>query len=363
VSSSCRPVCLAAPVLVLACALAPADQEVRYGVGSWPEAGHGNHRAVVRADGPAPAVWAHIDWRRRDRDPEAKDVRVVDLTTGQAVTNVVRAHVGRESGDIIFEPATAPGDYGIYYLPYNPGTGNFDAAGTYFAPKDTADPAWLATADLGASALAAGRWRDLAQARVLRIEARTEFDRMDPMEVPATATELSELLAKHADRPYLLFPEDRRFPIKMPDELPLRWIERGPSAAFEGSAQPGEYYVFQIGLFASREPLEDVRVVAAPLVPSGGRAQPVPVVCFNTGGADWLGRPITRMVNVPQGAVQPLWFGAAIPEGASGPLVGRVRIAPSGVPAADVSCGSTWRAVRWRSRETQTCGGYRDFAG
>jgi len=323
-------------VLVLACALAPAEQELPYGVGSWPEAGHGNHRAVVRVDGPAPAVWAHIDWRRRDSAPETKGVRVVDLATGQTVTNVVRAHIGRESGDIIFQPTTVPGDYGVYYLPYSPGTGNFDAAGSYFAPNDTADPAWLEAAGLGASALAAGRWRELAQARVLRIEARTEFDRMDPMEVPATSAELAELLAEHADSPYLLFPEDRRFPIKMMDELPLRWIQRGPSAAFQGSAQPGEYYVFQIGVLASRQALEGIRVELAPLVPSGGMARPVPMTCFNTGGTDWLGRPMTREVSVKQGAVQALWFGAAIAEGASGSYGGRVRIAPSNAPATDV---------------------------
>ena len=60
-----------------------AGETVSYGTGSWPETGNGNHRAVVRVADNADAVRAHSEWRRRDRDPETKDVRVVDLATGQ----------------------------------------------------------------------------------------------------------------------------------------------------------------------------------------------------------------------------------------------------------------------------------------
>ncbi|MCH7557103.1 MAG: hypothetical protein IIB56_06565 [Planctomycetes bacterium] len=38
--------------------------------------------------------------------------------------------------------------------------------------------------------------------------------------------------------------------------LPRRWIESGPGSSFRGQAQPGEFYVFQIGLFAARERLD-----------------------------------------------------------------------------------------------------------
>ncbi len=32
---------------------------------------------------------------------------------------------------------------------------------------------------------------------------------------------------------YLVFPEDRRFPIRMTDELPLRWVKAGPGKEFQ----------------------------------------------------------------------------------------------------------------------------------
>ena len=47
----------------------------------------GNHRAVVRVEGKADAVWAHLPWRRHDLHPEQKDVVVVDAVTGQEVKN------------------------------------------------------------------------------------------------------------------------------------------------------------------------------------------------------------------------------------------------------------------------------------
>lgn len=122
----------------------PSMTEVPYGIATWPEEGLGNHRAVVRVEAPADAVVAKIVWRRRDRNPEAKDVRVFDAATGARVTDVARLRIERHEGVIVFRPITVPGDYYVYYLPYSPGKGNFDDAGTYFPPSDTADPTWAA---------------------------------------------------------------------------------------------------------------------------------------------------------------------------------------------------------------------------
>ena len=81
-------------------------QEVKHGIGQWdPETGLGNHRAVVRVSAlPAPtplpkargakkaaptltltkpaAVRVIIPWRRRDLEPEKKNIVVVDAASG-----------------------------------------------------------------------------------------------------------------------------------------------------------------------------------------------------------------------------------------------------------------------------------------
>ena len=49
-----------------------------------------------------------------------------------------------------------------------------------------------------------------------------------PMEVTAAADEVARLVAAHPGRPFLVFPEDRRNPIRMFDQLPLRGTDRGP---------------------------------------------------------------------------------------------------------------------------------------
>jgi hypothetical protein len=59
---------------------------------------------------------------------------------------------------------------------------------------------------------------------------------------------------------YLLFPEDRQFPIRMTDELPLRWVKSGPGKEFRGEAQRNEFYVFQIGVWAARTNLAELEV-------------------------------------------------------------------------------------------------------
>lgn len=312
-------------------------ENVRYGIGSWPEKGHGNHRALIRVSEKEDAVWAHVEWRRRDPQPETKGILVFDAATGQRITNVVAISVTREFGDIAFQPATAPGEYEVYYLPYNPGTSNFDDAGTYFPPEVTADPNWLEANRLDALGLESGAWQSLPQAELVEIQARTEFNRMDPMEVVATEAEVAQLLAAHPSQSYILFPEDRRYPIRMPDDVPYRWIERGPSGRFVGRAQPGEYYVFQIGVYAARTPIRDVRLTLGELGTSEGRTIPgSALTCFNLGGTDWLGRPMTKIFEVGEGQVRPLWIGVPVPEDASGTYRGTMDLCPVGAEPTPV---------------------------
>ena len=89
-------------------AVEPSLQEAPYGVGRWPAA-MGNHRARVRVEDNADAVRVHLPWRRRDRNPQEKAIHLVDATDGQRITNVARARIGRESGDLVFQPRNVPG--------------------------------------------------------------------------------------------------------------------------------------------------------------------------------------------------------------------------------------------------------------
>ena len=190
-----------------------------------------------------------------------------------------------------------------------------------------------------AAALAQGDWRQLPEAAAVQFQARTAFDRFDPMEVVATAAELRSLLAAHAAEPFLLFPEDRRWPIRMTDDLPKRWIDRGPSRAFSGEAQRNEFYVWQIGLWAAKQPLENLKLEFSDLRPAGS-GKPIPAAalrCFNLGGIDIDGHTFTKRLDVAQGKVQALWIGVDVPPDAEpGLYQGTVTIRPRNGPAAEV---------------------------
>ena len=299
-----------------------------YGIGSWPEQGLGNHRVVLRVAEPADAVWAHIEWRRRDPNPEAKDVRLYDAATGERIANVLRPNVTREFGDLVFQPRSAPGEVYAYFLPYDPpDTGPFGEAGPYFPPVETADPAWRE---------GVGDFTKLPQAEVVEIQARGGFHRMDPIEVIATAAETEALVAGNAGE-YLLFPEDRRYPIRMFEDLPHCWIERGPKTEFGGEAQPGEFYTLQIGVFGARRVIEDVEVDFSELRRPGDAIPASAWTCFNTGGTDWLGHPLAKTFAVGRGKVRPLWIGVQLPEDVQGQYTGTVTVRPRGMPPTEVT--------------------------
>jgi hypothetical protein len=113
-------------------------------------------------------------------------------SAGREVKNSFIARADAESGDNLFAPESGAGEYFAYYLPLNE------------PPR--------------------GR-RSGTKAEVERLRERHRA-------------------------PYLLFPEDRRFPIRICDTLPSRWIETGPNTLVQGQAYRGEFSVFQVGVYA-----------------------------------------------------------------------------------------------------------------
>jgi hypothetical protein len=288
---------------------------VKFGSGpSWPNE-LGNVRALVLAPKGGGTVRVRIPWRRRDSDPQNKAILIRDAQTGKMVENVAPITVTREYADIAFELASSPGRYEIYYAPFSVKPTSWAYAVTYRQAVPSADAAWLEHCGLTPTLLESGRWKDLPQATVREIQARTDFDRFDPMELIATPDETSKLLAMHAGSPFLLFPEERQFPIRMTDDLPLRWILKGPRNEFQGEARREEFFVFQVGVLACGTAIEKLSIDYSDLKSNHGTVIMAGAIrCFNLGGTDWLGRRIQKNVAIPQGKVGALWFGVQIPK-------------------------------------------------
>jgi len=70
--------------------------------------------------------------------------------------------------------------------------------------------------------------------------------------------------------------------------MPRKFMERGPLARFEGCEARGEFYAFQVGLFACRQAIDDVAVRFTSLTnQTGGTRIPASASqCFNVNGID-----------------------------------------------------------------------------
>lgn len=134
-----------------------------------------------------------------------------------------------------------------------------------------------------------------------------------PMEVTAAADEVARLVAAHPGRPFLVFPEDRRNPIRMFDQLPLRGTDRGPGGELVLGGRRGEFVAFQLGVYAVTK-LDQLTVTVSALMGTAGRIAAERATVLNTGGTGWDGKPFTSRVDVPAGRVQAMWGGIQVSE-------------------------------------------------
>jgi tetratricopeptide (TPR) repeat protein len=317
--------------------VAVKDSDVPYGIGSWDADQFGNHRAVLRVASPADAVFARIPWRRPDAAPDTRHLIVIEGASGGRILNVERVRITREFGDLVFEAPSA-GEYFVYYLPtVNGGRPNYPTV-TYPGPQSTADLAWLKRH--GLDDRNAGTWTPAAlpAAEVVEFQAIDALNSFFPMQVAATGAEVADLESRHPQAPFFVFAEDRTRPIQMADDLPLRWVRRGAGAPFTGEAMRGEFYAFQLGVYAARQDLADVNVAFSALERKGGGHLPASsFTCINLGGVDSAARPFTRAVSVPRGRVQAIWCGVQIPETAqAGEYQGSATVTAKGAAPASV---------------------------
>jgi len=312
-------------------------QDIPYRTGTWTSDELGNQRAVIRVGAQADAVRVRIPWRRRDTNPEKKNIILLDGQTGARIKNVVALNIVREFGDLIFQPLSGAGDYFAYYLPFKlAGSRNYPNA-VYPAPEKTAESEWLARNGITADRLPGLDLGKFSKAAVIEFQAIDEFNSLFPMEVIATAEETRNLVAKFPEAAYLVFPEDRKFSIRMTDDLPWRWIQSGPRGTFRGEAARGEFYSFQIGVYACRTEIADLVVAFDDLKSSSGRVIPASTFrCLTSGGTDWNGEPLKRKVGIPKGKVQALWCGVEVPADVPpAEYETKIRVRPKGLPETE----------------------------
>ena len=268
----------------------------------------GNHRAVVEVNAQSDAVFAHIPWRRRDSHPENINILIYDAQTGKRIKNLKRIDINREFGDIVFQPQTVPGKYYVYYMPYTQ-EGKYYPKVTYNPPEETAAQSWVEKNKVETG------YKVFPKAKFVKLESKDEFNEFTAMEHIASKKEIAKLLKDNTDRSFLVFYQDRKFPIRMTSDIPQWWAIEGSIYEFITNTEKGEYLSFQLGVYSVKKDLENVRVTFSDLKSYDGISV-IPassLTCFNLGGIDWDGKPMTKTVNVEKGYMQPLWIGIDIP--------------------------------------------------
>ncbi len=148
----------------------------------------------------------------------------------------------------------------------------------------------------------------------------------------STAEALQKYASELRGRTFLVFPETRENPLKWFDSIPEKRIrERLTGSEFILNANPGEYFVFQLGVWALNNDLENIEVEYTDLKGSAKKMIPVSsVTCFNKGGIDFKGNPFTKVINIKAGRVQALWFGIDLSEASTGIYKGSFSVLADG---------------------------------
>ena len=161
-----------------------------------------------------------------------------------------------------------------------------------------------------------------------------ELNRSAEMNVEATPEEFAAWKRQiPLGKTYIVNPESRLRPYRvMAGTIPAAWLAGTPAEtpSWQDEIRPGEFYVFQIGVFALRQDLHEVAICLSDLENENGMIiAATEMTCFNAEGVDIYGQNFTKPVNIRQDCFQPLWFGVQIPREATGSYHGRVVLSPA----------------------------------
>jgi hypothetical protein len=318
-----------ATFLFLCLALNTAHAQITYGTGnnSWDADTLGNHRFIVTLSAEAfesnkDVAHVIIPWRRRDNDPQDKKIIIVDAKTNLPVLNIKTGNINREAGEVFFEPLSGAGIYYVYYLVYkNEGRANYPK-GVYLKPEATADDTWLSKQ---ASS------KKYAEAKAIEYQSVDAFNSFYPMGFIATGSEQKSFLSQSGTAAYVVVPEDRMFPIRMKNDLPARWMNKPITNTLTGTADRGEYYTWQLGIFAKQD-LKDVKVDFSNFTTASGAVIPSSkILCLNESGTTYDNKPFSHTVDVAKGEVLALWCGMDVPQNAKpGAYTGQAKVTVNG---------------------------------
>ncbi len=144
----------------------------------------------------------------------------------------------------------------------------------------------------------------------------------------STSQTLQKYGEKISPRSFVVFTEVRERPLIWFDSLSMKKINEvvsgGPHLL---SANPGEYFVFQLGIWAIHNNVSDIQIEFSSFTTKWEQSIPSSrMTCFNTSGTDYRGRSFTKRVNIPNGHVKALWVGIDLKGVSNGTYSGNISV-------------------------------------
>lgn len=280
--------------------------------GNWEEMSYGepgfslgNHRAVFEIPEDAELVSLTFPWRRSDFEEKKNGFKILNAQTGDTIKNVYAIGANNETIDLIFQPAGGGNIYHFYYFPFNT-TGGYYPTVTYLDYDASSNTNWFEN-------YRNTDFTTIPKGSVKSVQSINDFHTFYPMEVVATEMEVLDFL-QASQGEYILFPEYREFPIRMKNQLPKHWIDRGIKKGISDEIKRGEYYVFQLGVYPIQGDLKNLSIKYSDLDGGGNSISASQFTCFNIEGTSLEGIEFNKVVDVQENTVQPLWIGVDIPD-------------------------------------------------
>jgi len=144
----------------------------------------------------------------------------------------------------------------------------------------------------------------------------------------STQSAMQQFARKLTGKNFIIFPEAREFPVQWPDSLKPGWIKNDYNIKpYLLHAQPGENFVFQIGIWSINSEMKNVQIQFSDLKNEGIEIiSSKEITCFNRGGINYQGHPFTKQISIPSRQVQALWMGINLPASAKGKYGSAVAI-------------------------------------
>lgn len=147
----------------------------------------------------------------------------------------------------------------------------------------------------------------------------------------STKTALSKYNKQLTSKVFVAFIQVGENPLKWFDSIPENCLIRSMNNNMvKLNANPGEIFVFQVGVWALHSEQKDVQINFEAFRGNKATIAPNKFTCYNTGGINFSGVQFSKKINIPGGRVQALWIGVDLENTPHDSYTGIIKISTNG---------------------------------